>query len=129
MLLDVLSRLREEDHVELLPFHGCDESKVTPVQCAEQILAERNSVKAAYLISGTQSCIKFKKQPSQPVVSTLIPSQQLHILRPGNTVKQHIHTGLQIYGGQWSLSHDFKIPPITFQGSGTILFSCGKISL
>ena len=26
--------------------------------------------------------------------------------------------GLQIYGGPGSLSHDFKIWPITFQGSG-----------
>ena len=26
--------------------------------------------------------------------------------------------GLQIYGGPESLSHDFKIWPITFQGSG-----------
>ena len=42
------------------------------------------------------------------------------------------NTGLQIYGGLGSLSHDFKIWPITFQGSGpsgTILFSCEKISL
>ena len=85
ILLDLLSRLRAEDHVELLPFHGCEESKVTPVQCAEQILAERNSVETAYLISGTQSCIKFKKQPSQPVVSTFNPVQQLHILTPGKT--------------------------------------------
>ena len=38
-------------------------------------------------------------------------------------------TGLQIYGGPRSLSHDFKIWPITFQGSGPILFSCEKISL
>ena len=33
--------------------------------------------------------------------------------------------GLQIYGGPGSLSHDFKIWPITFQGSGpsgSILF-------
>ena len=28
-----------------------------------------------------------------------------------------------------SLSHDFKIWPITFQGSGPIFFSCEKISL
>ena len=35
-------------------------------------------------------------------------------------------TGLQIYGGPWSLSNDFKIWPITFQGSGPILFSCEK---
>ena len=41
-------------------------------------------------------------------------------------------TGLQIYGGPGSLSHDFKIWPITFQGSGPsgpFLFSCEKISL
>ena len=40
--------------------------------------------------------------------------------------------GLQIYGGPGSLSHDFKIWPIAFQGSGPsgpILFSCEKISL
>ena len=40
--------------------------------------------------------------------------------------------GLQIYGGPRSLSHDFKIWPITFEGSGPsgpILFSCVKISL
>ena len=38
-------------------------------------------------------------------------------------------TGLQIYGGPGSFSHDFKIRPITFQGSGPtgpILFSCEK---
>ena len=43
-----------------------------------------------------------------------------------------ICTGLQIYGGPGSLSHDFKIWPITFQGSGPsgpILYSCEKISL
>ena len=40
-----------------------------------------------------------------------------------------IVTGLQIYGGPGSLSHDFKIWPITFLGSepiGIILFSCEK---
>ena len=40
--------------------------------------------------------------------------------------------GLQIYGGHGSLSHDFKIWPIAFQGSGPsgpILFSFEKISL
>ena len=40
--------------------------------------------------------------------------------------------GLQIYGGPGSLSHDFKIWPITFQGSGPsgpILFNCEKFSL
>ena len=37
--------------------------------------------------------------------------------------------GLKINGGPGSLSHDFKICPITFQGSGHILFSCEKISL
>ena len=42
------------------------------------------------------------------------------------------HAGLQIYGGPGSLFHDFKIWPITFQGSGPsgpsgpILFSCEK---
>ena len=42
---------------------------------------------------------------------------------------QHV-AGLQIYGGHRSLSHDFKIWPITFQGSGpsgAIPFSCEKI--
>ena len=37
--------------------------------------------------------------------------------------------GLHIYGGPGSLSHDFKIWPITFQGSGPsgpILFRCEK---
>ena len=29
-----------------------------------------------------------------------------------------LHQGLQIYGWPGSLSHDFKIWPITFQGSG-----------
>ena len=41
-------------------------------------------------------------------------------------------SGHQIYGGPGSLSHDFKIWPITFQGtgpSGPILFSCENISL
>ena len=41
--------------------------------------------------------------------------------------KQIAKAGLQIYGGPGSLSHDFKIWPITFQGcgpSGPILFSC-----
>ena len=42
------------------------------------------------------------------------------------------HAGLQIYDGPGSLSHDFKIWPITFQGSvpsGPILFSCEEISI
>ena len=41
------------------------------------------------------------------------------------------NSGLQTYGGPESLSHDFKIWPITFQGSGPsgpILFRCEKIS-
>ena len=41
------------------------------------------------------------------------------------------NAGLQIYSGPGSLSHDFKIWPITFQGSepsGLILYSCEKIS-
>ena len=40
--------------------------------------------------------------------------------------------GLQVYGGLGSLSHDFEIWPIIFQGSGpigSILFSFEKISL
>ena len=40
--------------------------------------------------------------------------------------------GLQIYGGHGSLSHDFKIWPITFQGSGpsgAIIYGCENISL
>ena len=44
----------------------------------------------------------------------------------------YIFPGFQIYGGPGSLSHDFKIWPITLQGSGPsgpILFSCEKISL
>ena len=36
------------------------------------------------------------------------------------------YAGLHNYGGPGSLSHDFKIWPITFQGSGPILFSCEK---
>ena len=46
--------------------------------------------------------------------------------------KKNAASGLQIYGGPGSLSHDFKVWPITFQGSrpsGHILFSCEKISL
>ena len=35
-----------------------------------------------------------------------------------NWYKYRYDTGLQIYGGPGSLSHDFKIWPITFQGSG-----------
>ena len=35
------------------------------------------------------------------------------------------YTGLQINGGPRSLSHEFKIWPITFQGSGP----CGPIRL
>ena len=51
-LLELLSRYRADDHVELLPFHGCDENKMATVQCAEQILRERNNVQMAYLIGG-----------------------------------------------------------------------------
>ena len=36
---------------------------------------------------------------------------------PEKKVSQYL-SGLQIYGGPGSLSHDFKIWPITFQGSG-----------
>ena len=39
-----------------------------------------------------------------------------------------MYTGLQIYGGPGSLSYDFKICPITFQGSGPS-GRCEKISL
>ena len=53
--------------------------------------------------------------------------------RRKNTLTHAItETGLQIYCGPGSLSHDFKISPIAFQGngpSGSILFSCEKISL
>ena len=38
------------------------------------------------------------------------------------------YAGLQIYAGPGSLSHDFKIWPITFQGSGPNIFCCEKIS-
>ena len=57
-----------------------------------------------------------KKQPYEGIVNVFL----------------HTVTGLQIYGGPGSLSHDLKIRPITFQGSGPsgpILFSCEKISL
>ena len=33
-----------------------------------------------------------------------------------------VSPGLQIYGGPGSLSHDFKIWPIIFQGSGPSIF-------
>ena len=48
------------------------------------------------------------------------------------SMTQHIDTGLHIYDGPGLFSHDFKIWPITFQGSGPsgpILFSCEKTSL
>ena len=44
-------------------------------------------------------------------------------------VSAFVPPGLLIYSGLGSLSHDFKIWPITFQGSGRsgpILFSCEK---
>ena len=44
-------------------------------------------------------------------------------------LKIFANAGLQIYGGPGSLSHNFKIWPITFQGSGPsgpILFMCEK---
>ena len=44
----------------------------------------------------------------------------------------HVTAGLKIYSGPGSLFHDFKIWPITFQGSGPsgpILFRCEKMSL
>ena len=44
----------------------------------------------------------------------------------------NVHASLQIYGRPGTLSHDLKIWPITFQGSGPsgpIFFSCEKISL
>ena len=44
-------------------------------------------------------------------------------------MKTLLEAGLQIYGGPGSLSHDFKIWPVTFQGSGPILFGCENISL
>ena len=46
--------------------------------------------------------------------------------------KKWKRTGLQIYFGPGSFSHDFKVWPITFQGSGPsepILFSCENIHL
>ena len=42
------------------------------------------------------------------------------------------YAGLKIYGWPGMLSHDFKIWPCTFQGSGPtgpILFSCEKFNL
>ena len=37
-----------------------------------------------------------------------------------NERKNTADVGLQIYGGPGSLSHDFKIWPFTFQGSGPV---------
>ena len=59
--------------------------------------------------------------------ATMLDSPVLHF-----HWKKKKYPGLQIYGGPGSLSHDFKIWPITFQGSGPsgpILYSCEKISL
>ena len=64
----------------------------------------------------------------------LFPSRDIIIRNMTQDFKEQYPTttGLQIYGGPGSLSHDFKIWPITFKGSGPsgpILFSCEKISL
>ena len=44
-------------------------------------------------------------------------------------IKVSRHSGLQIYGGPGSLSRDFKIWPITFQGSGSSGPNLFRISL
>ena len=47
-------------------------------------------------------------------------------------IKIYTSSCLQIYGGPGSLSHDYKIWTITFQGSGPsgpFRLSCEKISL
>ena len=57
---------------------------------------------------------------------------QYHLMKCRHVSSLVTDPDLQIYGGPGSLSHDFKIWPITFQGSGPsgpILFSCEQISL
>ena len=57
---------------------------------------------------------------------------QRNVFMERKSERSYTFTGLQIYGGPGSLSRDFKIWPITFQGSGPsepILFSCENISL
>ena len=51
-LLELMSAYRDMDHVELLPFHGCDEVRMRPDRCAEQIAAERSNVVMTFLIAG-----------------------------------------------------------------------------
>ena len=46
------------------------------------------------------------------------PSQPKPLVRVQQGLYQSTNSGLQIYGGTRSLTHDFKIWPITFQGSG-----------
>ena len=76
--------------------------------------------------------VSAKKSKSASALDKLLG--QLDIYEPGypqlRTCKNNcVFSGLQIYGGPGSLSLDFKIWPITFQGngpSGPILFSCEK---
>ena len=67
------------------------------------------------------------------VCNTLILFPTIHSkyqeVQTQNKVK---YSCLKIYGGPRSLSHDFKIWPVTFKGSGPsepILFTCEKNSL
>ena len=67
--------------------------------------------------SFSKSCINVVNGSCPPYI---VPSS-------ANLIFSLSTPGLQIYGGPGSLSHDFKIWPITFQGSGPsgpILFSC-----
>ena len=80
----------------------------------------------------------------EPIHVNMVPTHgiQVHvyvIVLPANVIlvyvyvmMEPVHAGLQIYGGPGSLSNDFKIWPITFQGSmpsEPIVLSCEKISL
>ena len=74
-----------------------------------------------------KSFMNLKKE----IESYRVPRGTAQCIAPNGSLYKDA-SGLQIYGGPGSLSHDFKIWPITFQGSGpsgTDLFSCEKISL
>ena len=60
----------------------------------------------------TSDAVPFQKEIQLSII------KYLNCCYLPKNIKGHLCSGLQIYGGPRSLSHDFKIWPITFQGSG-----------
>ena len=112
----MIVKLQTEHHLEFLSLkggcRGSSESTLVKMSNCWKSHAAAYIVLHDYVFQTVVSDCSF--------VASMAISAQYERRFKQKLITRYENVGLQIYGGPGSLSHDFKIWPITFQGSGSI---------